>query len=71
MFFFLGQEPYVVSRYVNEIEKVESIMKKKNVWRGLVNSAGQTLPLLGYAVALYYGGLLVADGEMHYKDIIK
>lgn len=68
---FSGQEPYVISRYVSEIEKVESIMKKKNVWRGLVNSAGQSLPLLGYAVALYYGGYLVAHGEMHFKDIIK
>lgn len=46
-------------------------MKKKNVWRGLVNSLGQVVPLLGYAVALYYGGLLVAKGEMHFKDIIK
>lgn len=66
-----GQEPYVIRRYVNEIFKVETEMKKKNVWRGLVNSTGQALPIFGYAVALYYGGLLVADGEMHFKDIIK
>lgn len=53
------------------MEKVESIMKKKNVWRGLVNSTCQSLPLFGYGVALYYGGLRVADNKMHFKDIIK
>lgn len=69
--FIAGQEPYVIARFVREMDKVETIVKKKMIWRGLVSSTGQAIPFLGYAVALYYGGLLVAAQEIHFKNIIK
>lgn len=53
------------------MEKVEYIIRAKIIWRGLVSSTGQAIPFFGYAVALWYGGLLVADKEIHFKNIIK
>lgn len=61
----------MIARFMAEMNKVESVIKKKIAWRGLVNSTGQSIPFFGYAVALYYGGLLVADEEIHFKNIIK
>lgn len=52
------------------MNNVESVVRKKIAIRGLVNSGGQAIPLFAYAVAFWYGGLLVANGEMHYKTII-
>lgn len=68
---FSGQEKYMIGRYVREVAKVEKIIRKKIVWRGLVNSTAQSIPFFGYAGALCYGGFLVADGEIHFKNIIK
>lgn len=67
----LGQEKYMIARYVNEINQVQSVVSKKIVWRGFVNSLAQSIPFFAYAVALYYGGLLIADGEIHFKNVIK
>lgn len=61
----------MIERYVGEISKVESIIRKKIIWRGTVNSTAQSIPFFGYAVALCYGGFLVANGEMHFKNVIK
>lgn len=67
----LGQEKYMIARYVCEMNKVQKVVSKKIVWRGFVNSLAQSIPFFAYAVALYYGGLLIADGEMHFKNVIK
>ena len=40
-------------------------------WRGAVFAFGQTAPVAGYALSLWYGGVLVADREVPYKDVIK
>lgn len=61
----------MIDRYVKEVLKVEQIIRKKMVWRGLVNSTSQSIPFFGYAAALCYGGFLVANGEIHFKNIIK
>lgn len=67
----LRQEKHMIMRYVDEMVKVEKTIRKKIIWRGLVNSVAQSIPFFGYAIALYYGGLLVADGEIHFKNVIK
>lgn len=69
--YILGQEPHVIARFIREMYRVEGIIKKKLIWRGLVSSTGQAIPFLGYAAALYYGGLMVANNEIHFKNIIK
>lgn len=69
--YFVGQEKYMIERYVNEMTKVESIIRKKIMWRGLVNSVAQSIPFFGYAAALCYGGILIAHGEIHFKNVIK
>lgn len=61
----------MIERYVVETTKVESIMRKKVVWRGVVNSTAQSIPFFAYAIALCYGGFLVANEEVHFKNVIK
>lgn len=46
-------------------------MIKKMSLRGLINSTGQSIPFFGYALALYYGGLMVANEGVPFKNIIK
>lgn len=69
--FFSGQESPVISRFCTEIHKIEATVRRKLMYRGTIYSSGQSIPLFGYAVALYYGGLLVANEGVHYGDIIK
>lgn len=61
----------MIDRYLTEVENGEKIIKKKLIWRGLVNSAGQSITLFIYAIGLCYGGFLVANGEIHYKSVIQ
>ncbi|XP_031622750.1 multidrug resistance protein homolog 65-like [Contarinia nasturtii] len=67
----LRQEKYMIGRYEAEMAKVSKIIRKKIMWRGLVNSTTQSIPYFAYAAALCYGGLLVAYGEIHFKNVIK
>lgn len=68
---FTGQEPHIFERYCQEVYKLEKIVIKKMSFRGLVNSTGQCIPFFGYALALYYGGTMVANEGVHFKNIIK
>ena len=67
----LGQENYILNRYSKELDNAKSACRRTVRFRGTVFGTGQTVPLFGYAIALYYGGILVANNEMHYKDVIK
>lgn len=66
-----GQEKHMIERYTNEMTNVETLIRKKIVWRGLVNSFAQTAPLIAYAYAFYYGSHLIASKELHFKNVIK
>lgn len=61
----------MIDRYVKEVENGVKIIKKQFNWRGLINSAGQSITLFIYAAGLCYGGFLVANGEVHYKNVIQ
>lgn len=67
----LGQEAHVLNRYTEEINKAESACQAKIRYRGTVYALGQTTPFLGYSLAFYYGGTLVANDGLEYKDVIK
>lgn len=67
----LCQEPHVVARYTSEIEAADKFCQKKTRLRGLVFGFGQTTPLMCYAFSFYYGGTLVASGELRYENMIK
>lgn len=61
----------MINRYTSEMRKVAVLMRKKLLWRGLVSSAVESIPLIGNAVAVFYGGFLVVNGAIHFKDMIK
>lgn len=61
----------MIVRFVSEMERVEQLAGKKIRYRGLVNSFSQAIPLLAYGIALCYGGFMVANNEIHYKDIVR
>lgn len=67
----LGQEPHVLRRYMYEIDNVDEYCQKKSRFRGFVFGLGQTVPLMGYGLSLWYGGTLVAKREMPYENVIK
>lgn len=67
----LGQEPYMFQRYCSELEKLEKTLLRKLRLRGFVNSLGQSIPYFGYALSLYYGGMLVATEDVPFQNIIK
>ncbi|XP_031626071.1 multidrug resistance protein homolog 65-like [Contarinia nasturtii] len=67
----LRQENQMISRFVSEMERVEKLALKKIYFRGFVNSFSTAVPLLAYAVALYQGGVMVANDEIHYKNIVR
>lgn len=61
----------MIKRFIDEMDRVEKLAFKKIFFRGLVNSFSQAVPFLAYAVALTYGGFMVANGEIHYKNIVR
>jgi ATP-binding cassette, subfamily B (MDR/TAP), member 1 len=67
----LGQEVHILKRYSKEIDRVHEYCKKKSRFRGFVFGLGQTVPLMGYGLSLWYGGYLVANHKMSYQDVIK
>lgn len=67
----LGKEGAFFNRYCVELNHVAKATRVKNKLRGLVFSCGQTAPLLGYAVSLFYGGYLVAREGLDYQNVIK
>ncbi|XP_055625929.1 multidrug resistance protein homolog 49 [Toxorhynchites rutilus septentrionalis] len=67
----LGQEPHVLERYTKETLKVDAACKKKTKLRGTVFALGQIMPFMGYGLALFYGGKLVSEDQVEYKNVIK
>lgn len=61
----------MIDRYRTEMRKVTASIRKKLVWRGLTSSVVELIPSIGNAISLFYGGLLVVNGEIHYKNMFK
>lgn len=60
-----------IIRFVREMEHVERLACEKVRFRGLVNLFRQAIPFLAYAVALYCGGMMVTNDEIHYKNLVR
>lgn len=67
----LRQEEDIIKRYTVEIMDVERAVRKKLSLRGFVYASVQAIPMFAYAVALYYGGVLVAREGLPYQNLIK
>ncbi|XP_053662554.1 multidrug resistance protein homolog 49 [Anopheles marshallii] len=67
----LGQEKHVLQRYGQETVKIDDACRRKTRLRGTVFALGQVMPFAGYGLALFYGGKLVSEKELEYKDVIK
>lgn len=67
----LRQEEEIIKRYTKEIMKVEVAVKKKLTFRGMVFASVQAIPMVASAIALYYGGILVAREGLEYEKVIK
>ncbi|XP_052744794.1 multidrug resistance protein homolog 49-like [Bicyclus anynana] len=67
---FCGEKS-VLSRYDAAGVNAQVAARKSLRWRGCVFAFGQTAPVAGYALSLWYGGILVANREVPYKDVIK
>lgn len=67
----LRQEEQIIERYSKEIMNVEVAVEKKLYFRGVVFASVQAIPMIASAVAMYYGGVLVAREGLHYEKVIK
>ncbi|CAG4976005.1 unnamed protein product [Colias eurytheme] len=67
---FCGEEG-VLARYQAAGASAHAAARGSMRWRGAVFSFGQTAPVAGYALSLWYGGIQVANKEVPYKDVIK
>ncbi|KAJ0172665.1 hypothetical protein K1T71_011804 [Dendrolimus kikuchii] len=67
---FCGEQG-VLARYEEAGVKAKASARKNIRYRGVVFSFGQTAPVAGYALSLWYGGVLVANKQVPYKDVIK
>lgn len=61
----------MIDRYVTETTKMSDLVQKKIAWRGLVNSLAETIPSFASMLTFCYGGYLVVNGEIHFKNVIK
>lgn len=66
-----GQEPHMIERFVAEMDKIECVIRKKIIWRGFVQSVAQAIPFFTSAATFSYGGLMVANDEIHFTSVIK
>jgi len=67
----LNKEEVFLKRYCTELDIVARATRIRNRLRGVVYSCGQTVPMFGYAISLYYGGYLVAREGLQYEKVIK
>ena len=67
----LNHEQSVLDRYNAQINLVDTACRKKTRYRGVVFGLGQTSPFIAYGISLFYGGYLVANGQMSFENIIK
>lgn len=67
----LNKEELFFRRYCEELDLVAKAVRIRNRLRGIVYSCGQTVPMFGYAISLYYGGYLVAREGLSYEKVIK
>ncbi|XP_037948001.1 multidrug resistance protein homolog 49-like isoform X1 [Teleopsis dalmanni] len=67
----LGLEKSLLSYYNKQIDHANVACRRKFKFRGTVFGMGQASLFLSYGVSLYYGGWLVANKSVHYKNVIK
>ncbi|XP_013191344.1 multidrug resistance protein homolog 49 [Amyelois transitella] len=67
---FCGEQG-VLARFTKASIQARNTAIKSMRWRGCVFAFGQTAPVAGYALSLYYGGTLVANEKVSYVEVIK
>ncbi|XP_053616726.1 multidrug resistance protein homolog 49 isoform X2 [Plodia interpunctella] len=67
---FCGEQG-VIARFSKASLEARDKAIKSMRWRGCVFAFGQTAPVAGYALSLWYGGTLVANDTVSYKEVIK
>lgn len=66
----LGQETSVLKRYGDELFRAEAECYSKVKYRGLAYGMVRVVPILGFALAFYYGTMKVANDGLEYKFVI-
>lgn len=67
----LRREQDIVDLYEKEMIKVESQIKRRLRFRGVVNSFGPAVMFFGYAVAMCYAGILISWGTVEFRNVTK
>lgn len=61
----------MIQRFTDEMTRVERQIRAKTLWRGLVCTITESIPVSSFAFAVCYGAHLIAAEEIHFKNVIK
>lgn len=67
----LGLEKSMIANYDQTIDQVTKMCMTKVRYRGVVYSLGQATPMIGYALALWYGGMMVSRFTLEFDNVVK
>ncbi|KAG8183767.1 hypothetical protein JTE90_002404 [Oedothorax gibbosus] len=67
----LHQEESFYNQFRNALYAPHKKSRKNSQIRGLTFGFAQSVPSFAYAASMYYGSILVADGELSYPDLFK
>ncbi|XP_055690905.1 multidrug resistance protein homolog 49-like [Lutzomyia longipalpis] len=66
----LGRENEVLKKFIESIDVAAELATKSTKFRGLAYSLNLTMNIFTYGIALLAGGYLMAEGQMHYVEMI-
>ena len=67
----LRREQTFVDLYLGELARPHADSKRRAHIRGLVFGFAQSVPFFAYAGCMYYGGWLVVNEGLDYKNVFK
>eukprot|EP00095_Tigriopus_kingsejongensis_P007959 snap_masked-scaffold1653_size32093-processed-gene-0.0 protein:Tk07959 transcript:snap_masked-scaffold1653_size32093-processed-gene-0.0-mRNA-1 annotation:"P-glycoprotein" len=67
----LGKEQKFLELYLEALQQPHEAAKKRSHIRGLIFGFAQSVPFLAYSGCMYYGGWLVENQGLDYKNVFK
>ncbi|XP_055876966.1 ATP-dependent translocase ABCB1-like isoform X1 [Biomphalaria glabrata] len=67
----LGREDYFLKRFDDLIDSTEKASRNMSLIYGLTYAIANCIIFFAYAVAFYYGSVLVNDGEMEFFEVFR
>ncbi|KAK4292716.1 hypothetical protein Pmani_034533 [Petrolisthes manimaculis] len=67
----LHREEHITAQYIEALKGTHQASVKKANVRGVTFGLANGLPIIAYGAILFYGGYLVKEGQMNFKNVFK